>query len=101
MKGTFFHMWASTKEATPTVRAHPSCFDRADTTKSTISQSCVLIHQVGVLCPSAFAKIFYLHDLWEERDIHRRSRGLCEVMSLENILVLQQYDEVVHVNSQG
>ena len=98
MKGTFFHMWASTKEATPTVRAHPFCFDRA---KSTISQSCVLIHQVGVLCPSAFAKVFYLHNLWKERDIHRRFRSLCKVVSREDLLVLQQYDEVMHVNSRG
>ncbi len=94
-------MWASTKEASPTFRAHSSCFDRASTAKSTISHSGVLIDQVGILCPSAFAKIFYLHNLWKERDIRRRLRRLCEVVSLENVLVLQKCDEVMHVNSRG
>jgi len=83
-------MRASTKEATATIGAPPSCFDRSRTTKSTVSNSGVLIHQVGVFCPSAFAKIFYLHNLWKERDIHRRLCRLCKVVSLKNILVLQQ-----------
>jgi hypothetical protein len=81
-------MWASTKEATLAIRTRPSRFDRATTTKSTISRSCVLVRQVGVFCPSALAKVFYLHDLWKYRHIHSRLRRFSEVMSRENLLVL-------------
>lgn len=81
-------MWASTKEATLAIRTRPTRFGGASTTKSTTSHSCVLVRQVGVLCPSAFAKVFYLHDLWKHRHIHGRLRSLSKVMSRENLLVL-------------
>lgn len=83
-------MWAPTKEATTAIRTRPSCFDGASTTKSTISHSCVLVHQVCILCPSALAKVFYLHHLWKHRHIHGRLRRLSKVMSGENLLVLKQ-----------
>ena len=88
MSRTSFHMWASTKEATLAIRTRPSCFDGASTTKSTTSQSRVLVHQVGVLCPSALAKVFYLHDLWKHRHIHGRLGRLSKIMSRENLLIL-------------
>lgn len=81
-------MWAATKEATLAIRTRPCCFDGASTTKSTISRSCVLVHQVGVLCPSALAKVFDLHDLWKHRHIHGRLCRLSKVMSREDLLVL-------------
>ena len=83
MRCTSFHMWASTKEATHGILTRPSCFDGAN-----ISQSCVLVHHVGVLCPPTLAKVFYLHDLWKHRHIHGRLRRLSKVMSRENLLVL-------------
>jgi hypothetical protein len=93
-------MWAPTKEATTTIRIRPSCFDGAGTTNS---KGCVLVRQVGVFCPSALAKVFYLHDFWKYRHIHGRLRRLSKVMSGENLLVLRynKCHEVIRANYQG
>ena len=85
---TFFHVRASTKETTSTIRTLPSCFDGTSTAKSTTSHCCILVHQVSVFRPSALTKVFYLHDLWKQRYIHGRFCCLSIIVPLDNLLVL-------------
>ena len=101
MQHTLLHMWTSTKEAPSTVSTRTSCFDRASSTKSPIAHRCVLIHEVGIFCPPTFAEVLYLHNCWKQRDIHRRFRGLCEVVTLEDVLVLHQYHEATNARNPG
>jgi hypothetical protein len=95
MRHTFLHMWTPTKEASSAIGTCTTCLDRASATKSAIAYCCVLIHEMGIFRTPAFAEVLYLHNLWKQRDIHRRFSTLSKVVTFENFLVLHQYHEML------
>lgn len=90
---TFLHVWATANEATSIrVRRHAArVMQRLGPAKSTSTDGRILVHQMGVLGATTLSKVFDLHDLRENRNIHGRFRGFREIVSLQDIRILQTY----------
>jgi hypothetical protein len=81
---TFLQVWAPAVKAG--YRLARSAFPQ--TTKSAGFGSSILIEQMRVLCLTPFPKVLDLHDLGKKRDVDGRFRGLCVIVLLENIRIL-------------
>lgn len=83
-------MGTAAQETAASLRAGSTGLNRTCPAEPSHRSGGILIEQMGILCPTSFAKVLHLHDFRQHRNIHSRLCGLCKVVSLEDFFVLEK-----------